>query len=401
MDVPFEDDWHPSAKLNAVGAAIDVGAQDPLPAEVSRDQIEESCYTLEQLYGEYVDELVAETELSRREAQTWVLRNLVYEGAEPLSYEAIGLYIWAIGRSTEGDPLSRTIVTDYYERAQAKIDRAEATVMRTGPPPYPDELYDDPTIIWVDEVVGSRLQRRLGPEETFSDLLSRLLDETADSVSLESLLAAYREAGSEYAAVDTVYPDWDRTLRVVVQLPPDGQTPDTAAAESVLVGDRILEYKTLEQESVTPAESHIPLFGPETDSQSRTIAEGLDAVRDALDAVEVTVGGLVESVRETGGIAIAVGAKPTGAGAHLYPIYHSGPETVPDRLAVLDRLSLDDRTLEVSAVSPVGVKEYLSLETPTEILWADAGIDGIEGRDLPADPVAQRERIPNEVLWTS
>jgi hypothetical protein len=45
--------------------------------------------------------------------------------------------------------------------------------------------------------------------------------------------------------------------------------------------------------------------------------------------------------------------------------------------------------------------EYLSLETPTEILWADAGIDGIDGRDLPGDPAAQRERIPNEVLWTS
>jgi hypothetical protein len=58
-------------------------------------------------------ELGTETALSTREAQTWVLRNLVFPGAEPLTYEAIGLYIWAIGRARVSNPFSRTIVTDY------------------------------------------------------------------------------------------------------------------------------------------------------------------------------------------------------------------------------------------------------------------------------------------------
>ena len=117
MKASFETGWHPSTKLNAIGAAVDFTRADPLPENVTRDGIEEYCYTLEQLYGEYVDEVVAGTTLSRREAQTWVLRNLVHEGADRLSFEAIGLYIWAIGRSAEGDPLSRTIVADYHERA--------------------------------------------------------------------------------------------------------------------------------------------------------------------------------------------------------------------------------------------------------------------------------------------
>jgi len=48
--------------------------------------------------------------------QTWVLRNLAHEDTERLSYEAVGLYIWVISRATEGDPLSRIIVSNYAER---------------------------------------------------------------------------------------------------------------------------------------------------------------------------------------------------------------------------------------------------------------------------------------------
>ena len=135
MGVDIEPEWQPATKLNVVGGALDFTSVEPLPDGVTRDRIEEICYTIRELYGEYVDELVAETSLSRREAQTWVLRTLAHEGTDRLSYEAVGLYIWAIGRATEGDPLSRTIVTDYYERAERKIERAEATLKRAGPPP--------------------------------------------------------------------------------------------------------------------------------------------------------------------------------------------------------------------------------------------------------------------------
>ncbi|MEA5388043.1 hypothetical protein VB779_14055 [Haloarculaceae archaeon H-GB11] len=223
--VDLEPEWLPSTKLNAIGRAVDFSDADPLPPNITRDEVEEYCYTLRQMYKTYVDELVAETELSRREAQTWALRNLVFDEGERLTYEAIGLYIWAIGRATDGDPLSRTIVSDYHERAERKIDRAEATVKRTGPPPYPDDLYDDPTLLWVDQPVGERLQRRLDPEETFSDCIERLLDETSDALSLAAFVDAYRGRGSEYVAVDTVYPTWDRTLRFVVHLPESESTP--------------------------------------------------------------------------------------------------------------------------------------------------------------------------------
>jgi hypothetical protein len=241
MRAELEAHWHPSTKLNAIGAALDFASADPLPEDVTRDEIEEYCYTLEQLYGSYLDELAAETTLSQREAQTWGLRNLVYEGADRLSLDAIGLYVWAIGRSTEGDPLSRTIVSDYYERARRKLDAAEATVKRSGPPPYPDDLFAEPSLLWVEADVAERLARRLGPEESYSDALGRLLDETVETVPLAALVDAYREERDAVAVgVQTVRPGWDRDLplSVHVSTPGDGAPPArVAGAERVLVGD--------------------------------------------------------------------------------------------------------------------------------------------------------------------
>lgn len=401
MGVDIEDTWHPSVKLNAIGMAIDRNATDPIPEGVTRDEIEEICYTIEQLYGKFIDELVAETELSRRESQSWVLRNLVYEGAEPLSYEAIGLYIWAIGRARDGDPLSRTIVNDYYERAVEKIDRAEATVMRTGPPPYPDELFDDPTVLWVDSAVGERLQRRLGPEENFSELLDRLLDETSSTPTLEAVVDAYRaNRGSEYVAVDTVYPNWDENLRLVVHAPEPGDLPEAIAdAEDVRIEDIRVGLTILEKDEMSPAGSHLVVYRAGEDAVP--LEEGIDGLVTALENAECTPAELVTLVREEGGVALAVDETPTGAGAHLYPLFepeqppHSGP------LEYVERITLDDRTIRVTEVTPATTDEIGEMDAELVFLWADTAADGIEARDLPEDTVDQREMFPKQVLWTA
>jgi len=135
--VELRSRWKPSKKLNVIADALDFGSADPLPEGVSRDRIEESCYAIRTMYGEYIDALTEEATFSQREAQAWVLRNFVHEGSERLSYEAIGLYIWAIGRGTEGDPLSRTIVSQYLERAERKREWAEETVKTNRPPAAP------------------------------------------------------------------------------------------------------------------------------------------------------------------------------------------------------------------------------------------------------------------------
>lgn len=401
MSVDIEDTWHPSTKLNAIGRGIDRGARDPIPDGVTRDEIEEICFTIEQLYGKYIDELVAETELSRREAQSWALRNLVYEGAEPLSYEAIGLYIWAIGRAREGDPLSRTIVTDYYDRAIEKIERAEATVMRTGPPPYPEDLFEDPTLLWVESSVGDRLSRRLGPEENYNELIEGLLDETSRAVDLEELVDAYREhRGTEYVAVDTVYPDWDRNLRLVVECPGTGDLPDHLVnPETAIVGDRRFEVTVLEDEAVSPARAHLVLY--DATAGDGDLEAGIERLEAALENATVTPAGLVEVVEAAGGVGLAVAENPTGAGAHLYPIFESAPDEETNPLQYVERITLDDRSIRITDVTPVSVETYTGIDTPTVLLWAGPNVAGLEATPLPDDPVAQRERFPKAVLWTA
>lgn len=395
--VELETGWQPSTKLNVIAGDLDFTTVDPLPEGVTRDQIEEYCYALRDLYGDYVDELVSETALSQREAQAWALRNYVYEGQQRLSYEAVGLYIWAIGRATEGDPLSRTIVSKYYRRAEQKMRRAEETLKRRGPPPYPDDVYDEPALLWVEGEVGDRLRAHADPDETYSDLLERLVEEATESASLASLVETCRERlDSEYVAVETVRPDWDREVSLVVHAPSDG--PDPAADADVLdVDGRTVEFAVEFRDDPRRERSHLPVFDAVADRESVPLEAGIGRLRDALGSAELDPPGLVERARESGAVALAVDDQPAGAGAHLYPVYPD--DEVGEPFAYLERIALDDRTLSVGRVEPVTVEEYGEVEGAT-LLWASAaGPDG--PRQLPEDPTERRERFPAAVLRTA
>ncbi|AZH24498.1 hypothetical protein [Haloplanus aerogenes] len=391
MRAEFEDSWHPSTKLNVVGAALDFTRVDPLPENVARDEIEEYCYTLEQLYGSYIERIAGETVLSQREAQTWVLRNLVHEGADRLTFDAIGLYVWAIGRSADGDPLSRTIVADYHDRAREKLDDAEATVKYTQPPPYPDDLFDEPTMLWVEGRVAERLARRREESEGISDTLDRLLDETTAAVPLATLLDRLRdERDAVYVGVQTVRPDWDRNLPLSVHVPePNAGATPVADAEVVRVGDRTLPFSIEERAVDTGTGSMLTLWADgEVDPET-----GVDHLREALASVEATLPELVDRAEAAGAAALAVGDQPVGAGCHLLAV--GAPD---DLFSHLDRLLLVDRTLAVERVTTPTVDEYDS--AGTTLLWTapDAGLD--ETRALPDDPVERRDRLPTAVLRT-
>jgi hypothetical protein len=397
MDASFETEWHPSTKLNVVGAALDFTRVDPLPDDVTRDEIEEYCYTLRQLYGDYVDRVAAETTLSRREAQTWVLRNLVHEGADRLSFEAIGLYVWAIGRATEGDPLSRTIVADYHDRATAKIDAAEATLAYTQPPPYPDDLFEEPTTLWVESEVAERLARRGGPEVGFSDAIERLLDETLDAVPLVDLLERVRDAGATDAGVRTVQPGWDRELPISVHAPPEADVDAVAAAEAVVVDGTPYPFRIERRPVEAGTGSLLTLVRADGDDPV-TPEAGVERLRRALSGVEATLPELVERARAAGVDAVAVADQPAGAGAHLIAV--ASTDAAGDPFEYVDRLTLDDRTLAVGRTTTVTPEAYADRAGASTLLWtaADAGLG--EDRDLPDDPAERRERLPAAVLRT-
>lgn len=397
MEASFETGWHPSTKLNAIGAALDFTRIDPLPENVTRDEIEEYCYTLQQLYGGYVEEVVGETTLSRREAQTWVLRNLVHEGADRLSFEAIGLYIWAIGRATEGDPLSRTIVADYRDRAAEKIDAAEATLERTQPPPYPDDLLAEPTMLWVDAEVAERLARRTAPEEGFSRTIERLLDETTDAVALVEFLERVRDAGATYVGVRTVQPGWDHELPVSIHAPPSADVEPAVDAEAVVVDGTPYPFGVKRRPATAGIDSPLTLFRADGDDPVAPAA-GAERLRRALTRVEATLPALVERAREAGVEALAVADHPAGAGAHLIAVVD---DDGTDPFERLDRLALDDRTLTVGRTTTVTPAGYADRAEGSTLLWTAPDADLDEDRDLPADPADQRERLPAAVLRTA
>jgi hypothetical protein len=327
-----------------------------------------------------------------------VLRNLVHEGADRLSFDAVGLYVWAIGRSTDGDPLSRTIVSEYHDRAREKIDAAEATVKRTGPPPYPDDLLEEPSMLWVEAGVAERLARRLGPEESYSDALERLLDETLDAVSLETLIGTYREqSDARFVGVQTVRPGWDRELPLSIHVPEPGETPlPVVESEAVLVGDEPYPFSVAERPVDAGTGSLLTLFA-DTDDEQVSVEAGIERLQRALAGVEASLPEAVEHAREAGVRGLAVGDEPVGTGVHLLWILPG--ETEAGSFVSPDRLILDDRTLTVGRVTTLSAAEYED-EEGTTLLWAapEAGLDGTV--ELPEDPVERRERFPNAVLRT-
>lgn len=397
--VELRSEWKPSRKLNVIGGALDFGATDPLPEDVSRDRIEESCYTVRTLYGEYVDELTEKTELSRREAQTWVLRNLVHEGSERFSYEAIGLYIWAIGRGTEGDPLSRTIVSTYHERAERKIEAAEETVKRTGPPPYPDDRLDEPTILWVEGAVADRLRSRTAPGETYNETIDRLLQETRTDLTMSELVDAYRaEAGIDHCAVKLLGEHWDDELTITVHAPAKIDTPESVgAADTVIVDGEPRPFSVEVTADPTALGPAVVVFD-DRNEPGVSVGEGVDELAYALRVIELSLPALVEHLGDDGTSGLAVGDDPTAAGAHLYPIVDPDRSN-PRSLRYLKRIALDDRTVTVGATTAITAAEYDELSDLT-LLWA-ADDGRIDPRPLPDDPTDRRERFPTAVLRTA
>ncbi|MFB6256621.1 MAG: hypothetical protein ABEH58_07865, partial [Haloplanus sp.] len=290
-------------------------------------------------------------------------------------------------------------VADYHDRARKKIDAAEATLEYTQPPPYPADLFEEPTPLWIEGRVAERLARRLGPEESFSDAVERLLDGSTETVDLRALIEALRdERGAAAVGVQTVRPDWNRDLPLSVHVPDPGAEPlppAVADADAVRIGDRVIPFGIEERSTETGTGSMLTVFDDGDGDEKRVEpSAGVGRLRDALAGVEATLPELVERAEAAGIAALAVANRPVGAGLHLLAV---GGE--PDAFAHLDRLHLDDRTLAVERVTRPTVEAYAD-SAGTTLLWTapDAGLE--EARDLPADPAERRERLPTAVLRT-
>ena len=66
----------------------------------------------------------------------------------------------------------------------------------------------------------------------------------------------------------------------------------------------------------------------------------------------------------------------------------------------LDRLELDDRTLDVSRLTELRPPIEDTLRDSVRWLWVQESILPLSPRELPTSASAQRECFPLAVLWT-
>jgi hypothetical protein len=130
------------------------------------------------------------------------------------------------------------------------------------------------------------------------------------------------------------------------------------------------------------------------------IPTGLAAVERALEFAAATPTAVVARLRATGGLAVGIEKTPTGAGAHLHVVSSPSAPPVSEALAGLDRIELDDRTIDVSQLSQHRLSIDEALSHRVRWLWVDSAVIGVEPVSLPDDLAAQRERFPRAVLWT-
>ncbi|ERG99906.1 MAG: hypothetical protein J07HQX50_01060 [Haloquadratum sp. J07HQX50] len=399
MGVDLETHWHPTTKLNIIGSSVNYAKSSPLPSNVTRDEIEEYCYTVAQLYEQFIESVYDETTLSHREAQTWILRQFVREGAERLSFEAIGLYIWAIGRATEGDPLSRTIVSEYFDRAHAKMQAADSTLRHRDAPPYPDDVLSDPVPLWVESSLIPQLAQAREGTESFADTISRLLLSEVESIKLKNLIDAIRQEHDQirFIGVQTVQPRWDRELPISVHVSNPSHPSKVGEADVLTVDGHIVPFSCEIRSLETSHRKMLPLFSSETPAE-----RGLANLARALAHVEVDLSSLICTARETGVYALGMKQTPVGGGGHLVVV-------VPDEVTVHDgreesgfippdRIELIDRVLTVERVSSVLPDAY---EAQTTTAFWVQHMSSIEGpTSTPTSATDERERIPTPVLRT-
>lgn len=154
---------------------------------------------------ELIETYVSNSTLHRHEAEVRALTRFIDEDNNLLTKEAVTLLFTTagteFGNATESDDdasTSQRITTEevqrHYLTANEKINAAKQTI-RADTIPDPDAVHASPVIVWLDQDTVNRLRDQHEPgETTFDDTLTRILDETETSRSLDEFARRYLTA---------------------------------------------------------------------------------------------------------------------------------------------------------------------------------------------------------------
>lgn len=191
------------AELNSI--AEPWSTDGTLPNGTTMEDVAESSSTVAEQIGDVIDTYVAETTLTRREAEVWNLRRFYGKNGARLTFEAIALVLAAPGSPFEGghgtdsgrdeakSPTAETVET-CHERAAEKYAQAKEFVGLTTFRDR-DEHLVSPQMVWLDAATITRIKDHTEPEDvTRDDILRRVLDEAETCRLLEELSREYLEA---------------------------------------------------------------------------------------------------------------------------------------------------------------------------------------------------------------
>lgn len=175
------------------------------PAGISETTVQDLSQTLFEQLNDRIDTLVAETTLTRREAEVWALTKHINEYSHALSENAVAL-LYAAPNTGFGDitdstetttrepPVTSQDVEHYLTDAKKKIEDAQQTIGALTCPNR-DNDFKQPEILWLDSCTIRRLEdQRTLNERTLDDVITRCLDEAETRRSLSEFVRGYLNA---------------------------------------------------------------------------------------------------------------------------------------------------------------------------------------------------------------
>jgi len=191
------------AKLNEI--ADHWVTHGEFPEDTSASDVQELSHVLYEEVEDHLNVLIADTTLTLREAEVWVLTKQIDEYHPSLTTDAVALLL-AAPTTGFGNPAgideesttSQLVRDEEIERhvvaAKKKINKAKQTI---GAVTFPNrhEVFTSPELVWLNLHTIQRLQnQRHSAENTLNDVITRLLDETETRRSVKAYVRGYLSA---------------------------------------------------------------------------------------------------------------------------------------------------------------------------------------------------------------
>jgi hypothetical protein len=246
-----------------------------------------------------LDRLVAETTLTRLEAEAWALTEYRDEHRTGLTESAIALLFntpnTGFGDTTDAaeDPTGNLFELTELERARANAERKVSEAQRTATIAISPQWHDaltDPLLAWLDRSTVGQLHDRRRNGESLDDVVTRLLD-TETQRSLEQLVRGYLDArGAENVAQIAIDKDSIEigTLLITAHTPVQDDLPDIVTETDTIVHRGRQYYLMFNEDPYGPHDhNRISLYktGSDQNEPAVTLPEGLAAVEKYAEQV--------------------------------------------------------------------------------------------------------------------